>query len=614
MSHTTILQLCPSIGTGAQDPSQPVAIAIKLNTTIISHLKSRLSGESPKLIVKDGNYSIKISDDLVFPCLKIPETLNVDIYSASSPGKDSEPTVAQYGGRLATKLNVITDSRKIKEVSRSVPSTDEPKSRISSSSVPSIVTTKAPSESQNTRRQPHNIAAYAVSANDTTASFTSKFLNLVALGPITETKLIKTLNLTPQHTPTFTRLLADFTQIYNANDSFTSDDKFPLGFNDDEMVPRHILKDRAYKELKPWSWNHFSTYERSLIIENIHHALTRLGYSDTHPLRRKICENNDPSDEDEGKKNTSLGGGFLISSKKGGNSAFRKSQTDSPKMPNLKLNGDDVSASASNGSSSSKRSGTLTTVSSPAINTTNNGSPQKRASPMPSNNTQTNSTSSASKRKLSVSSSSSSSDDDKHSKRLKTEPYTSPSSEEIEDDTNNTTLSVSNNPGSNINSRGIRIKSSESLPPPPSSASSAAKRLEYYNSLAVKFKFKYKEYETLYRKLKIAPPAKSSESNKKALLKLFELHNTLSQWKKTLWDFDNEVKSKSNIMNLSKHKKSTLKNKSLAVDDSMRSNSVSPVNLSGKANTPANFNSKFSRQSTPILAGGPKKPKISLDY
>lgn len=420
---------------------------------------------------------------------------------------------------------------------------------------------------------------------------------------MSESNIVSTLGIQPL---TFTKLIQDYANVYNPHDSFTSDDKFPVRGNSADDVKRYILKDRAYKELKPWLWRHYSDHERTLIIENIHHALTRLGYSETHPLRRKICENDsNNSNDDDDKKPSSLGGGFLISSKKN----FRKSQTELPKMSTLKIE-----------ERASKKTGTSTAVNSPAINTTNNGSPQKRTSPLPSN-----------KRKLSTSSSSSSSDEEKNSKRLKHEPYTSPSSEEIEDDSSgnisgstvtSNISSSSNNSTSSVLRNTPRIRSNDSVPLPPSSTISTSKRMDYYTNLAMKFKFKYKEYETLYQKLKNATPAKSTDANKKALVKLFELHSQLSQWKKTLWDFDNEIKLKSNIMNLSKHKKSTLKSKGLSVEET-RSNSVSPINLSLKTTSPAiglinGTNLKFSRQLTPVLAGAtlsaPKKPKMSLDY
>ena len=124
------------------------------------------------------------------------------------------------------------------------------------------------------------------------------------------------------------------------------------------------------------------------------------------------------------------------------------------------------------------------------------------------------------------------------------------------------------------------------------------KRFQYYSMLADKFKAKYKEYETLYNSLKSNP--KSSTNDKKQLVQLFELHNSLSEWKRKLWDFDNENKLKLNIMNLSKHKK-------------IPSNSASATPIIPQV-APFASDSIINRRNGSNHSRNTPIPKLSLDY
>lgn len=435
-----------------------------------------------------------------FPCSKIPEHLNVDIYSVND---------SQFNGRVSTKLNPITDPKKIKDFQKV------------------IELKKDESTTKKKILTPRNELSYQISPSDSTSSIQLKFLNLLALGPQTLQQIAQSLNIS---TDSILSLIAENTQVY-ARTAFVQDDKYPLierikrrrqlSEDEDDLVidtitvdsdeddddlyvtGSHILKDKAYKDLKPWEWD-YTNFERKLIIANINRALTRLGYSETHPLRKKICEPTSSTTSD-----VTLGGGFLTSKK---STPFRKSHTDSPKLSGIKeIIERKVPASVANSPKMALPRKNINKV----AQKVQIDKPTPLSLPRPSIPV-TKPTPQGAKRKFSSSSNntSSSSDDEKHSKKQKSE-YTSPSSEE------------------------------EKVTP------KASKRVEYYASLASKFKVKYKEYEILYRKLKL-----DKNADKKLLVKLFELHNNLSQWKKTLWDYEKEIKQKEKIMGLSKHKKS----------------------------------------------------------
>lgn len=65
---------------------------------------------------------------------------------------------------------------------------------------------------------------------------------------------------------------------------------------------------------------------------------------------------------------------------------------------------------------------------------------------------------------------------------------------------------------------------------------------EYLKNLAERFKLKYKEYETLYKKLTIS---KQSQKQSLELKKLYEMHKDLELWKKQLWQSVNEKSTNS---------------------------------------------------------------------
>lgn len=69
---------------------------------------SSSSGNKVKLVVKNGQVSIKLNEQIQYPCLKFPENLTIDVYSNNN-----------YDGRIINKLTVVTDSKKIKQYNNS---------------------------------------------------------------------------------------------------------------------------------------------------------------------------------------------------------------------------------------------------------------------------------------------------------------------------------------------------------------------------------------------------------------------------------------------------------------------------------------------------------------
>ncbi|KAG7662569.1 uncharacterized protein J8A68_003866 [[Candida] subhashii] len=517
MSNISIHSLQPPSNGNDNHSASPIPILLKLNQDILTHLKnSSINGNNVKLIVNQGNYSIRISDNLEFPCMKLPETLNVDLYSLNS-SKSS-----QYQGRIQTRLNVITDSKKIKQiVNTAAAAATTTSSQSTPFASPMIGTTPSIPSVPSTPLQPTkiNYNNYSIN-NDSQDMIVKKFIYLLALGPISYNKITQYLNY-----QNIGPLIDEYTQIYDPRDTFIQDDIFPNGATL-STSKQYILKDKSYKDLLVWKWTSYGDYERNLIINNINRALSRLGYSITHPLRKKLCEPPAPesseldnnSEDDQDKKSIRLGGAILGSNTKNS----KKSKIVSKRVISNSSDDDDK---LKNSQSSIRLDVT-----------------KSQSLPIKSNKRKLSSSSIGSSDDDGSISSSSSSGSTSSSKKIKLEftsgNVTSPSSEEDETVLPSTPISGSNR------------QLTPSIP-----NSSHGKKLEYYTNLAMKFKSKYQEYSNLYLSLQ-STTNNTTSTKKEKLVKLFELHQLLSKWKKLLWDFDRESKEKkgNQFMSLNKHK------------------------------------------------------------
>lgn len=337
---------------------------------------------------------------------------------------------------------------------------------------------------------------YRVTDSDSKQDVAAKFLALIALGPITNAQVESALGTAGIVLASeLAQLFASHTQTYRAGDAFTAGDIYPsvaLGacvVSPDTSYA--ILKDKAYKELRPWSVRAYTDYERRLVLDNACRALSRLGFLDTHPLRRQIVENTQAPP----KKTPALGGGLL-------SGAHKKSATVSPHIgPSRAANRSPVKAGA------------------------------KRAYVAV------------------LSLSGSLSEDEKHAKRTKNAKrsdssgtsYTLPSSanedvhgdDEVSDDE------------AKAAARGLAT---------PLARATSEKKQQFYTHLAAKFRAKYHEYEELHRELTRGPRSTPADA-KRQVMRLFEMHNSLAEWKRKLWDYHNENHMAEGIMNLSRHRK-----------------------------------------------------------
>lgn len=507
------------------------------------------NGFSPSNLFQDTNRPqlIKVSDNLVFPCSSSAESLRFDVFSALS--SSAPATNYNFTGTLTTRLNVLNDPKLIDNHLRSA----APAATAPAKSTPTQTNRLAGAAARATgsprKSSLHSTSnPYSVLSLDLKKEATAKFLSLIALGPITKSAAEHKFNL-KQHvlSSDLADLFATHTRPYLSNDTFIEDDVFPtLALGVSQIKPSEsyvILKDKAYKELRPWNITSYTDYERDLIIDNANNALNRLGYLETHPLRRLIVDKS--ASGSTHKKSLSLGGGILVSSRKAStannspqvtpsatsapspapiSSSFKKSYTESPR----------VAPSAKNTSSKA------------------DGSPLKEGV----------------KRKYvaSLSLSGSSSEDEKHPKRIKKDGKRSDSSGSQNSMTSTgTSYTLPSSVNEDAHSQFAHEEEAKlstlpkhvpSLPSrPQSSAYTAEKKQQYYSQLASKFKTKYLEYEQLHRTLTSDHRRGNASEKKKQLMKLFEMHNSLAEWKRKLWDYHNENNMTEGIMNLSRHRK-----------------------------------------------------------
>ncbi|CAI5757792.1 unnamed protein product [Candida verbasci] len=529
MSNNNIIisNLQPPIPNSKLPLPLPIALSLKLNNNLIEDLKHGKYSKV-KLIVKDGNYSLKLvskdgSDDKIYRFRKLTEDLKVDIYSIL---KDSNSI---YNGRIQNKLSIITDEKRIKQFNYSSATTTPNLSKVSTP-----VNKIEPLPTQSTYEVYKNSKIFE---NDLRS-----FLHLIALGPINKEHIKQLTNLNED---VLEKYLTTYCQVHNKNDPFTANDNYKYYESNG-----HILKDKSYRDLQPMKFP-YEHKEENLVVVLCNNALNRLGYSQNHPLRKKIID----KEEDHHEINQSkLGGGFLSTHKKitsqpqspaitqAQNYKRKEAFNSQPQSPAITLGHEKKESINSQPPSPTinlhkKKESITSQPQSPAPFQTHKkkesitSQPQSPApfqthkkkesttsspqSPIPEKSTTTTTTST--KRKLSNSSSNSSSalSSDEESKN-KTNNYTSPpsSSEEVYE---------------------INLK-----------------HMSYYQDIAMKFKSKYKEYNELYQSLQ-----KHHEEDKDKLVKLFEMHNVLANWKKILWDFDKEskMKNKKNIDRISPVKK-----------------------------------------------------------
>lgn len=361
---------------------------------------------------------------------------------------------------------------------------------------------------------PAQMSRFKVNTKDTISERISKVISFVALAPVTTNSIISYTGIDPSELNT---IIEQYLQVYQKTNSFIFQDRFPYLSYDEPGSIRYILKDKTYKELKPWQKHWYSDDERSEITRNINNALTRLGYLETHPIRRKICEG--PLVELSNSKKGTLGGGMLVRKnvkpqlKKaatapvpsdGENGAFRPKTEQAaasdlskkeilPTRPLFKSSSKDVSLSG----------------------------------------------------KLFQCPSVSSSDsflDERNLRKRKSSPLREAYSV-LTDQQCRTTLQ-----GSFLKDKKLPgpAVTDEDAPEP------VSKRYRYFYNLAVKFRMQYEEYAKLYHALD--EHRERTPDFRRQLERLHRLHHTLLEWKRSLWDFDEKRKQRSNIMALSKHK------------------------------------------------------------
>ncbi|KAM9893432.1 hypothetical protein OXX69_011708 [Metschnikowia pulcherrima] len=513
--------------------TRPSALALRLNPEVLQQLRSlQRAHQKPKLIVKDGKFSIKISDTLVYPCSASPETLRLDVYSP----KQSTENDYVFTGTVTSRLNVLSDPKQIREhmrVAADVPDLPPPSERAAPPE-------KAPTPTASAPKRPSSVdsKAYSVVSSDSGADVTAKFISLVALGPMTKPFIEEKMNLQKYlRQSEIDQLFSAHTQPYLRKDTFTEGDVYPLAPPEDAMQKSYvILKDKAYKDLRPGQWHAYTEHERQSIIDICNHALSRLGFSETHPLRLRIVEQTSPARPI--KKSASLGGGLLISSTK---KLAVPQSSPAPKSPSF---------SAGRASTESPKFNSEARKRFAEKGRKTIGSPLRQDD-------------ATSARGASVISSSSS-DEERHARKTgqRDKRHSNTSTHSTSSGNSNTNSytspsSVNEEPHSESDHDTRPKVVATSLPNRPSSSfTNHEKKQQYYAQLADKFRSRYSEYEELHRQLSKDSRKNSHSDKKKSLMKLFELHNTLSEWKKRLWDYHNENSMAEEVMHLSKHRKS----------------------------------------------------------
>lgn len=441
----TPLQMVPP-RTVLRPRAVPPAVAVNLGSDVVRRLRQcAAQGKHAVLLVENGRFSLRI-DSEVYPCAKAQELLRLDTYVPDGDG-------LVFAGTVASRLTVVEPKTATEPDAEA-----EPKEPVKDTN---DVETEQPTLLGGLGHADRELG--------------SRFIALLALGPMAPKDLAKRLH---ADEPLLEPLIASHAQLASKGDAA----EYP-GIKQGLLKPDHlcvVLKDKAYKELKPWLWS-YTAFERRLVLRNAAAALSRMGFSETHPLRKRLLENNPV----EIKKAT-LGGGLLtkkLPSRLPVPPARKKLKTESPtKEPK--------EAKETKDTKDTKEHKELHKD----VKELSKDSPIVHL-PL-----------------------SASSDDEKK----KRQSYTLPSS-------------INDEEPSDMELAGNR------------------KRV-YYRLLALKFKAKYSEYQLLYTELRKGKTA----DRKKKVTKLCELHATLAEWKRRIWDYHNDTNMAQSLMLLSRHRKTPL--------------------------------------------------------
>lgn len=463
---------------------------------------------------------------MLYRCTLKPSATQLDIYSENQDKY-------YYKGNLASQLDLIgKESPKIESHLQEATDNGLRERRDvvdqNNSKEESKLIESAP-------KLPTQMPQFSINANDTISDRISKVISFVALAPVSTDSIIKYTGIGRSELDT---IIEEYLQVYPKNGFFVVQDRFPYQSHAEPGSNRYILKDKTYKELKPWQdW--YSEGERLEITRNINNSLTRLGYLETHPIRRKICEG--PLFDLSNSKKGALGGGMLV--RKNLKPQFRKAAT----AP--------VSSEGENGAFTPKTQ-------------------QEHASDFPKKEIlPTKQLSQSSTKGISLfglqHSSVSSSDLPSHERNSRKRKR-SPLREASFAPTVQQSRSVSQGPTLRDKQPPKPVFSDEDTPDP------VSKRYRYFFNLAAKFRLQYKEYESLYHTLN--EHRESTPDFRRQLERLHRLHHTLLEWKRSLWDFDEKRKQRSKIMALSKHKNPTSSSDSQEKQEKEGSSSPNKVN------------------------------------
>lgn len=222
---------------------------IKLNNDLVKLLLT----DKPKLIVKNGKKFIKVKD-FIYNLQESKEFLNLNIY------EKVDDKNYNFQGNVLTKLTVGNEKVSINDFE--------------------VREGKEPVRGNEEKEQVSvNIESYKVKNKDD--DILGKFFSFMALGP---TNIRKLSALNYDFSDYIGKYCSNFEQSPNNlhNDNFANGLKYLAENN-------LLLKDKIMKDLRPNSWSWVGE-EKEMMFRNINGCLTRLGYSGSHPLRKRIYE------------------------------------------------------------------------------------------------------------------------------------------------------------------------------------------------------------------------------------------------------------------------------------------------------------------------------------
>lgn len=237
-------------------PNDSLNILVKLNRDIIQTLRLSLVhlDVKPKLVIKNGEYFLKLDRNALIESKKFNEPSSIQLYRYV---RDSEKTDLCAGvGRIDMRLNLLNNE---KSRLRKIQAIERPRSALNS------VGTHTVGQVALSRSLPTSPNLNPVSLETSSLAEIRKLIHLLCLGPVSRLEILRKCSVSDA-------IIDRYGRPYELNEQLTYITK-------SETPSGYVLKDEYYRNVDLF---YFKTEERNLVLTNASKLMQKLGYTGTY--------------------------------------------------------------------------------------------------------------------------------------------------------------------------------------------------------------------------------------------------------------------------------------------------------------------------------------------